>query len=92
MSTNNLERGILTGALWLTRHWQAAAGVLLALFAALPLAAPILMARGYTTPASLIYRAYRLTCHQEPHRSFFIGGPRLTHTRDEMDRPTWATK
>jgi len=31
---------------------------------------------------------YRVTCHQEPYRSYFLGGPRLTYTEAEIEALT----
>lgn len=39
------------------------------------LAAPLLSRAGYETLASGLYAVYRLSCHQLPHHSWFLGGP-----------------
>lgn len=44
---------------------------------ALIFAAPFLLAQGYTEPASFIYRAFGLLCHQIPERSFHLEGKAL---------------
>lgn len=46
-------------------------------FLGLVLAAPILLAHGYTQPATLIYRAFGFLCHQIPERSFHLEGHAL---------------
>jgi uncharacterized membrane protein len=73
----------------LADHWLAAFTVVLGLFVALPLAAPVLAAAGHDQPARWIYTAYRLACHQLPHRSVFLFGPHLTYEwaslRDALD-------
>jgi len=61
----------------LARHWLCFVGVALGLYAGLPLAAPLLMAAGLTTPANLIYTVYRLFCHQFPSRSSFLLGQQI---------------
>ncbi len=66
--------------LFLARHWLALANLAMALFVGLPIAAPLLMAAGATTPARLIYLVYVPTCHQLPERSYFLGGERLVYT------------
>jgi uncharacterized membrane protein len=41
------------------------------------LAAPVLLAHGYTQPAGLIYKAFSFLCHQLPSRSFHLEGHAL---------------
>ena len=50
----------------------------------LPFAAPLFMHWGWERPAALLYWAYGYTCHQLPQRSWFLFGPRLTYTVDEI--------
>ena len=50
----------------------------------LPFAAPLFMHWGWTRPAALLYAAYGYTCHQLPQRSWFLFGPSLTYTVDEI--------
>jgi uncharacterized membrane protein len=64
---------------WFARHWLGFVGGLLGLYSGLPLAAPILMAIGLTTPANLIYTLYRLFCHQFPSRSSFLLGQQICY-------------
>lgn len=59
---------------WFSDHWLLVVNTFFLVYATLPLAAPILLANGYAGPASLIYRAYGLTCHQLPSHSYFIAG------------------
>jgi uncharacterized membrane protein len=60
---------------WLARHWVALVTVVSGVFIALPLAAPLLAMTGHERASGAIYFAYRITCHQLPQRSWFIGGP-----------------
>jgi uncharacterized membrane protein len=62
----------------LARHWLALFILGVGVFSALPIAAPLLSLAGRDRAASAIYVAYRVTCHQLPHRSWFIAG-RDTH-------------
>jgi len=64
---------------WIARHWLALMALWLTVFLALPIAAPVLAMHGFERTSSLIYLAYRVSCHQLPHRSWFIGGERLTY-------------
>jgi uncharacterized membrane protein len=83
-----VERGALKLALALARHWLGLVNVALAVFVALPVLAPLLTQWGYPTQANAIYAVYHLTCHQEPQRSYFLAGPRLTYTRAEVETET----
>lgn len=58
----------------LAQHWLLAFNTFFVAFAVLPILAPILLARGYTNIAGLIYRIYGFTCHQMPSHSDFIAG------------------
>jgi len=63
----------------LAKHWVLFAVFFIGLYAGLPFLAPILMAKGYTVPANLIYSAYRFACHQLPSRSYFIFGQQVAY-------------
>jgi uncharacterized membrane protein len=64
---------------WVGQHWLAVVNGAVALFAFLPLAAPLLMAAGLMGPARVIYYAYSYTCHQMPSRSFFLFGQQMAY-------------
>jgi uncharacterized membrane protein len=66
------------------RHWLAAVNLIVAIFVALPILAPILLALGYDRPANEIYAAYQFVCHQWAFRSFFLFGPELTYGSDSL--------
>ncbi len=69
----------------LARHWLAFFNVIVALFLALPVAAPLLLAAGAKTPAQLIYLVYVPTCHQLPERSYFLLGEKPVYTIEELE-------
>lgn len=77
--------------LFIARHWLFLISTAVGLFVGLPILAPLLMAMGYTLPASVIYFLYRFTCHQLPQRSFFIGGPKHAYTFAEISAFTGET-
>lgn len=58
----------------LGRHWLFVLNSLVALYAALPWAAPLLQNAGYKRTGQLIFQLYDSLCHQLPERSFFVGG------------------
>lgn len=68
----------------LFRHGLAwlLAGMLV--FVLLPFAAPLLMASGWTGLGESIYKLYAFFCHQLPQRSWFLFGPHLTYTLEEI--------
>jgi uncharacterized membrane protein len=61
----------------IARHWLGLMVLVVGGFLGLAIAAPLLSMFGHDRAADLIYMAYRLTCHQLPHRSWFIGGESL---------------
>ena len=67
--------------LWLARHWLRVALFGIAIYTALPFAAPILMHNGATGPANVIYTAYKPFCHQFVFRSFFLFGEQTVYPR-----------
>ena len=44
------------------------------------------MAAGGHAPALLIYALYHAACHQWPGRSYFLFGPQLVYSMDELQR------
>lgn len=68
----------------LAKHWLALANLVMALYVGLPLLAPVFMHAGWTVPAKVIYTIYRPLCHQHPDRSYFLYGPRLYYSPDEL--------
>jgi uncharacterized membrane protein len=69
----------------LAKHWLFLANLFWGLYVGLPLLAPVLMNAGYTTPATIIYTIYRPACHQRPERSYFIGGPQVVYTPQQLE-------
>lgn len=68
----------------LAKHWLALANVFWGAYVILPLLAPLLMLAGWTLPARVIYTIYRPACHQRPERSYFIGGPEMVYSSEEL--------
>jgi uncharacterized membrane protein len=58
-------------------HWLAAMNWLMAVYVALPVAAPLLVALGYQAPADAVYRLYSYACHQLPSHSWFLFGQKM---------------
>jgi uncharacterized membrane protein len=68
----------------LAKHWLALINLFWALYVVLPFLAPILMNADGVVPAKVIYTLYRTACHQRPERSYFIGGPELTYSSEDL--------
>jgi len=67
-------------------HWLLLANTALAILTLLPLVAPALMAAGQSGLGQLLYTLYAPLCHQLPERSFFLFGPQLSYTLQELER------
>lgn len=74
--------------LFMAEHWLLLMNLAVFIFVGLPILAPFLAEAGLEGPALWIYSAYRLTCHQLPYRSYFIGGLGLTHSVAEIQAVT----
>ena len=78
-------------ALFVTSHWLALMNAALFVFSGLPVLSPILEAGDSPvgqTLGSVIFVAYRATCHQLPNRSFFIMGHQVAWC--ERDAAIWT--
>ncbi len=75
----------------ISRRWLDIATVILAVYIALPFAAPTLMHLGLRGPGELIYTLYSPFCHQFAFRSFFLFGDQSTYPRETVgaDGPTF---
>ncbi len=67
------------------KHWLVVINLFWGLYVGLPLLAPVLMDAGLSFPAKVIYTIYRPTCHQRPERSYFIGGPEILYSTEELE-------
>lgn len=65
-----LKRGVR----WLARHWVAMLNLVIALYLAGAVAAPVAMHLDRPGLARALYAFYGPFCHQYPHRSFFLFG------------------
>jgi uncharacterized membrane protein len=68
----------------LAKHWLLFLNLLVAIYAGLPLLAPLLMTGGYAWLARAIYTAYKPACHQLPWRSFFFFGYKATYSYRDL--------
>jgi uncharacterized membrane protein len=68
----------------LAKHWLALFNLFWGLYVFVPVLAPVFMDVGWTFPAKVVYTVYRPACHQRPTRSFFVGGPQVVYTPEEL--------
>lgn len=68
----------------LAKHWLLLANTSMGFLVGLPVLAPVLMHKGYTRAARLIYTLSAPLCHQLPERSFFLFGQKLSYTLTEL--------
>jgi uncharacterized membrane protein len=66
----------------LSRHWLAVFNIIVFIYVALPISAPILMKAGAEGPARVIYTVYSPMCHQMAQRSFFLFGEQTAYPRE----------
>ena len=69
-----LEGGIHRFTWQFAKHWLLFINLIMGLFITLPYLTPVFEYLGWHGVANVIHRAYRMTCHQLPERSFFVLG------------------
>ncbi len=67
-----VEAGVNGLARFIAEHWLFLTNVAMLAFILPTLLAPYLASVGAYWPSRVIYLVYRLTCHQQPERSFFL--------------------
>lgn len=73
------------GVYLLTHHWVAFVNALLLLYLLPAFAAPMLLAGGHAGASQLLYTLYGPpVCHQLPERSFFLYGPRVAYSYEDL--------
>ena len=66
------------------KHWLLLANGAIAVYTALPVVPPVLMAAGRESLAKLAYALFAPLCHQLPERSFFLFGEKAAYTLAEL--------
>ncbi len=69
---------------WIKRLWFPWFLTVYGVFVALPFLAPVFMQWGWEAAARWIYTFYSFLCHQLPQRSFFLFGPKLMYSLEEI--------
>lgn len=69
----------------MARRWLIFFNLLVALYLAVPVAAPLLMHSGHTRAGQLVYLIFRPQCHQLPERSLFLFGEKTIYSLKELD-------
>lgn len=67
------------------RHWPVILAIALGVWVLLPFLAPVAMKVGFPDAAKAIYLFYSFQCHQLPQRSFFLFGPQLTYSLEQIN-------
>jgi uncharacterized membrane protein len=67
---------------YFSRHWLFFFNLLVGIYVALPILAPVLMNAGATGPAKTIYTIYSPMCHQMASRSLFLFGDQYAYPRE----------
>jgi len=76
---------------WLVRHWIVVFALLAGLYVGLPWLAPVFMQLGWTGAGKTLYALYSTQCHQLPQRSFFLFGPQVMYSLDQIQALVGAT-
>ncbi len=66
---------------WLSKHYLALFNVSVFIYMAIPFLAPVFLKYRLVVPANIIYRGYKLVCHQLAYRSFFLFGEQPFYPR-----------
>jgi uncharacterized membrane protein len=66
---------------WLSKHYLALFNVSVFVYIAITFVAPVFMKFGLVVPANIIYRGYKVVCHQLAYRSFFLFGEQPFYPR-----------
>jgi uncharacterized membrane protein len=70
--------------LWLSHHWIALYGLVLGVLVISPFLAPVFMNIGWIGAGKTIYMVYSFLCHQLPQRSYFLFGPKISYSLNEI--------
>ena len=74
-----------------SRYWIIPFTLVMGLYVDLPFMAPLFMRLGWTGLATVIYTIYSTQCHQLPERSFFLFGPKVMYSLNEVQVAWQAT-
>lgn len=78
VSFNRLDRF----SFFFSKTYALMIAFVLILFVGIPFLAPVLEKNGNSAPAQVIYKIYRVFCHQLAFRSFFLYGEQLFYPRE----------
>jgi uncharacterized membrane protein len=68
----------------LQKYWMLVFVITFGLYSGLPFLAPVFMHIGWKEAGNAIYFIYSFLCHQLPERSFFLFGPKLSYSLEEI--------
>jgi uncharacterized membrane protein len=76
---------------WARRRWLLIFNLVWSFYVGLPWLAPVFMHVGWTTAGNGIYMMYATQCHQLPQRSFFLFGPKVSYSLQEIQAVWYDT-
>lgn len=76
---------------WLSKHYMSLFNILIAIYLGLAFLAPVLMKVKLELPATVLYKAYSLVCHQLGFRSFYLFGEQSFYPRAAAGVPAVLT-
>lgn len=82
---DTLTRWIDRLLIGIARHWLALFLFFYGIFVTLPWLAPVLMHAGNEPAGRLIQTLYSVVCHQYPERSYFLYGPQVTYSIQQIE-------
>jgi uncharacterized membrane protein len=69
---------------FLAQKWIFVFAAVFGIYVWLPFLAPLFMYTGLTLPGMIIQKIYSTQCHQLPDRSFFLFGPQITYSLQQI--------
>jgi uncharacterized membrane protein len=76
---------------WFSKHYMVLFNLGVAIYLGLAFLAPVLMKAKLDLPATVLYKAYSLVCHQLGFRSFYLFGEQYFYPRAAAGVPTVLT-
>jgi uncharacterized membrane protein len=78
VTINNLDRF----SFFFSKYYVLMISLIIAIFVSIPFLAPVLEVKGHPGAANVIYKVYRVICHQLAFRSFYLFGEQSYYPRE----------
>jgi uncharacterized membrane protein len=76
---------------WISKHYMSLFNLMVTIYLGLAFLAPVLMKAKLELPATVLYKAYSLVCHQLGYRSFYLFGAQYSYPRAAAGVPDVLT-